>query len=82
MCISLASTFDTRINEEVINHTAFSNFYEDEVLIAFFPLANFFAQSEFFISIWSLTLNHLELIGQRQKKNSLGAKKFASGKPA
>jgi hypothetical protein len=56
MCISLASTFDTSINEEVINHTAFSSLYEDEVLIAFFPLANFFAQSEFFISIWSLTI--------------------------
>jgi hypothetical protein len=36
--------------------------YEDEVLIAFFPLANFFAQSEFFISIWSLTLRWLPTV--------------------
>ena len=28
-----------------------------------FPLDNFFARSEFFICLWSLNWNHLELIG-------------------
>ena len=47
-----------------------------------FPLANFFARSEFFVCLYPISSRLFQLRDQRQMKNSLRAKKFASGKPA
>ena len=47
-----------------------------------FPLENFFARSEFFFCLYPISCTWFQLRDQRQIKNSLRAKKFASGKPA
>ena len=47
-----------------------------------FPLANIFARSEFFFCLYPISSTWFQLRDQRQIKNSLRAKKFASGKPA
>jgi hypothetical protein len=40
-----------------------SSVNNDSLPKAGFPLDNFFARSEFFICVWAVNWNHLELIG-------------------
>jgi hypothetical protein len=47
-----------------------------------FHLRIFFARSEFFFCLYPISSRWFQLTDQRQKNNSLRAKKFASGNPA